>query len=157
MFVYNLHAYEALVDLHKNLAEAKRHTWLYLSLVDTFPPLLSHILSLVSDAVSCSLFPRLRALPSFIPTDPHQSPDPLTRIPGAAVMKIPHARLESSPPAGQLFCWPFIISRSASRKSLGMISRHRKSSEVWKARPAAVGISTGRSAHSSSNPWFALS
>lgn len=94
---------------------------------------------------------------SFLQIPTKQSPDPLMRIPGAAVMKIPHARLESSPPAGQLCCWPFIISRSASRKSLGVISRHRKSSEVWKAQPAAVGISTGSSAHSSSNPWFALS
>lgn len=45
MFVYNFHVYEALVDLHKDLAESKQHKWLYLSLVGSFPPLLSHLLS----------------------------------------------------------------------------------------------------------------
>lgn len=38
MFVYNFHAYETLVDLHKDLAEAKLHEWLCLSLVGSFPP-----------------------------------------------------------------------------------------------------------------------
>lgn len=42
--MYNFGAYEASVDLHKDLAEAKQHKWLYLSLVGSFPPLLPQLL-----------------------------------------------------------------------------------------------------------------
>ena len=44
MFVYVFPADEALVDLHKDLAEAKKNKGLCLSLVGSFPPLLSHLL-----------------------------------------------------------------------------------------------------------------
>lgn len=36
MFVCNFRAYEALVDLHKDLSEDKQHKWLYLSLEGSF-------------------------------------------------------------------------------------------------------------------------
>lgn len=42
--MYDLPTYEALVDLHKDLAEAKQNKRLYLSPVGSFPPLLSHFL-----------------------------------------------------------------------------------------------------------------
>lgn len=104
MFVYYLHAYEALVDIQKDLAEGKQHKWLYLSPVGSFPPLLSHLLSHCFQMLLHVPYSQYYFLFLQIPTK--RSPDPLMRIPGAAAMKIPHTKLKSSPPAGQLCSWP---------------------------------------------------
>lgn len=171
MFVYNFHAYGALLDLHKDLAEAWQHKWLYLSPAGSFPPLLSHLLS--------RCFQMLLHIPysqdwelcyfSFLQIPTKQSPDPLRRIPGAAAMQIPHTRLQSSPPS----CWAtsllatvpsaFIISRSAPVQQENLGNEKQAQKKLWSVEstaccPAvfAARISTGSSAHSSLNPWFAL-
>lgn len=65
--MYNFGAYEASVDLHKDLAEAKQHKWLYLSLVGSFPPCSHSFSSLTGFRCCCTfLIPKTESSAIFI-------------------------------------------------------------------------------------------
>lgn len=165
MFVYNFHVYEALVELHKNLAEAKQHKWLYLSLVGSFPPLLPHLLSLTSfRCCSTLLIPRTET--SAIFHSYRSSPNRvLTLSWESLVLQWCKFLTQGSraPLLPESFALAFIISRSASvqREKLGNEKQAQK--KLWSVEdttccPAGFAgcISTGSSAHSSSNPQVAF-